>query len=90
MAHKHADLIRAWADGAQIQVFSKRWKRWIDTAKPTWDTETSYRIKAEQNIWEAHMTLERSDVVAKMYVKPNLRLTFDAHTNELLSAEVLK
>lgn len=90
MAHKHADLIRAWADGAQIQVFSKRWKRWMDTAKPTWDDDSQYRIKTEQHIWESHMTFERNDVVAKMYGKPNLRLTFDGKTNELLSAEVLR
>lgn len=45
--HKYAELIKAWADGAEIQ-----WKRlepfgWIDCAnnKPVWDNNAEYRIK---------------------------------------------
>ena len=52
MKHKHAELIKAWADGAQIQ-----WKDchgdWNDCMsygnnRPAWHPEDEYRIKPEE------------------------------------------
>lgn len=40
--HKHADLIHAWAEGAEIQVEGS-WG-WEDTT-PTWHPSNDYRIK---------------------------------------------
>jgi len=52
MKHKHADLIHAWADGAEIQyrIANKNGKgSWIDDDCPTWfDEELEYRIKPEE------------------------------------------
>jgi hypothetical protein len=47
MKHKHAELIKAWADGAQIQ---HRWlhKEWEDVINPRWDRDFEYRIKPEE------------------------------------------
>lgn len=42
--HKHRDLIKAWADGAEIQVKDSG-ARWADMSKPTWQEWTTYRIK---------------------------------------------
>lgn len=42
MRHKHADLIHAWAEGAEIQI--KCTKEWIN-ANPTWHPNEEYRIK---------------------------------------------
>jgi hypothetical protein len=47
MKHKHAELIKAWADGAQIQ-FRNRYEEWDDAIKPSWDNDTEYRIKPEE------------------------------------------
>jgi hypothetical protein len=44
--HKHADLIKAWADGAEIQVYSGGY--WVDTA-PSWNETDQYRIKPEKD-----------------------------------------
>lgn len=43
-AHKHAEAIKAWADGAQIQ--SKKWNcdEWVDCI-PQWVEEREYRVK---------------------------------------------
>jgi len=42
--HKHAAIIKAWADGEQIQVLiNGEWKD-ITTRQPTWDANY-YRIK---------------------------------------------
>lgn len=46
--HKHAELIIAWANGAEIQVWVS--EQWIDIGKyaPTWSDNTKYRIKPEK------------------------------------------
>lgn len=43
--HKHADLIHAWAGGAQIEMKTKT-GHWLQTY-PLWDEEIEYRIKPE-------------------------------------------
>ena len=42
--HKHAELIKAWADGAKIQGGTDG-KHWLDLDNPSWDEEGQYRIK---------------------------------------------
>ena len=44
MRHPQADLIIAWANGAQIQVmcFDSTWK---DEKYPTWSSNLVYRVK---------------------------------------------
>jgi hypothetical protein len=57
--HKHAALIKAWAEGAEIQyqaptnmteafnaIYNEKCPmKWCDIKKPTWDLTKSYRIK---------------------------------------------
>ena len=52
--HKHAALIKAWADGATIQCLVPRdyhedccgkKSRWIDLTTPSWELNQTYRIK---------------------------------------------
>ena len=48
MKHKHADLIHAWADGAEIQIMNAD-GRWEDiTCTPQWNPFALYRIKPEE------------------------------------------
>ena len=42
--HKHAELIKAWADGAQIQLSQSYGEPWRDLLRPDWSGKT-YRIK---------------------------------------------
>lgn len=42
--HKHADLIHAWADGAEIQYYNRH-DKWDNIDTPSWDKENKYRIK---------------------------------------------
>lgn len=44
--HKHAELIKAWADGAEIE--KKVNVEWVICAYPEWYKETEYRIKPEK------------------------------------------
>jgi hypothetical protein len=43
--HKHADLIKLWADGAEIESRGKTMKHWEDCPKPRWFDDLEYRIK---------------------------------------------
>ncbi len=46
--HKHADLIKAWADGAEIEVRNKIGGEWFVLDKIDWDADyLEYRIKLE-------------------------------------------
>ncbi len=44
MKHKHCKLIKAWADGAEIEVFNGEW---ISASDPRW-TSPKYRIKPKK------------------------------------------
>lgn len=46
--HVHAELIKAWADGAEIQFRNSPFNQWVDCADaPAWCTAAEYRIKPE-------------------------------------------
>ena len=93
--HKHAELIKAWADGAEIQCLKST--GWETIPQPYWSEICDYRIKPEP----------KPDVVGTFYFNcdtmhnhvagmkadledSNVKLTFDGETGELKSAEVLK
>lgn len=44
MAHIHADLIKAWAEGAKIQVWNGV-NEWLNVPNPRWKADSRYRIK---------------------------------------------
>ena len=46
--HKHAELIKAWADGAQIEWYCKISKIWREVNPPQWSESNEYRIKPEE------------------------------------------
>lgn len=51
--HVHAELIKAWADGADIQVkLSDRC--WLDIDTPLWKLGREYRIKPEPSDLEKY------------------------------------
>ncbi len=89
--HKHAKLIKAWADGAEIEVYQPAFGRW-EEAEPAWHTSFEYRIKPEPKpdiieYWQNTLTNCGQMDDAE---DANLKLTFDGETGELKSAEVLK
>jgi hypothetical protein len=49
MKHKHADLIHAWADGAEIEVFvNGHWTSCVRKDYPDWHPILEYRIKPKE------------------------------------------
>lgn len=43
--HKHAEVIKAWADGNTVQVLVDN--EWGDVVSPSWSYDNQYRIKPE-------------------------------------------
>lgn len=43
--HIHADLIKAWAEGTEIEWFNKNVNHWINLYHPRWLETERYRIK---------------------------------------------
>lgn len=46
--HKHADVIKAWADGAEIE-FKTSEGIWCDSFSPVWSNTLEYRVKPKPN-----------------------------------------
>lgn len=97
--HKHAELIKAWADGAQIQYKSQlRAERgWVDDPHPSFDVDYEWRIKPEPKpdsvIYASAMKRGQNTSLGfreGSEQDANLRLTFDGETGALKAAEVLK
>lgn len=99
--HKHAELIKAWADGAVIQYKSQtRAERgWVDDPYPSFDVDYEWRIKPEPKpdvtlayFANPHIEVEEDGPSIEWtgtWKKCNLRLTFDGETGKLKAAEVL-
>ena len=101
--HKHAELIKAWADGAEIEaklVEKRKETAWELCLDPWWnDPAFEYRIKPEPKpdvvrviaLDMALCSTNFSDVTdLPIALKNSIRVTFDGETGELKSAEVLK
>ena len=97
---KHADLIHAWADGAEIEVQRSADAPWEKTEAPKWYSDFEYRIKPDPktdvvhcfevtkcgSVWHS-LTNDREGWFNQ--TKANIKLTFDGETGKLKSAEVL-
>lgn len=44
---KHAEVIKAWADGAEVETKPAGHNAWSDVINPTWLDDFEYRIKPE-------------------------------------------
>ena len=94
--HKHAELIKAWADGAEIEWRHFNEEVWWPAKTPSWNINCEYRIKPEpkSDVTETfYFNSDSTGYVSGMksdFEDANLRLTFDGETGELKSAEVLK
>ena len=100
MKHKHAELIKLWADGAEIEYkyisgFTNTWTEWKAKNNDGWiETDNyQYRIKPEPKPDVVYYANFRKGLVPDYHIEKfrndNLRLTFCAETGELKSAEVL-
>jgi hypothetical protein len=92
--HKHAELIKQWADGAEIEEKSLVKGFWYEVSPPLWIEHKEYRIKpeAKPDIEETVLASYGVDglVIFNRAIPRNLKITFDGETGKLKSAEVIK
>jgi hypothetical protein len=100
--HKHAKLIKAWADGAEIEYLTSReckGQEWITVPNPSW-TGDQYRIKPESKpdivLYANALPLKNKNyaTVSDAYCyscekNENLKLTYDGKTGKLKAVELI-
>lgn len=94
--HKHAEFIKAWADGHEIQANAGA-DKWVTIATPEWYTDTKYRIKPKSDViayttyenWGEGQTALTTWQLTSVEGTGNLKLTFDGESGKLKGAEVL-
>ena len=94
--HKHAEVIKAWADGAEIECRENEHRKWMTVHTPVWSNLTEYRVKPEPKpdiVTECKLLGAYKAVlwnsVTNTVPGANLKLTFDGETGKLKSAEVI-
>ena len=88
--HKHADLIIAWVNGAEIEYKNHYDGKWYYDSAPDWEPTEEYRIKSTK---PADITKDRfvelNPCLENAYNNPNVRYTFDGETKALKGVELL-
>ena len=98
--HKHAELIKAWADGHQIQIFDHgTWLDYRENDTPAWNPEYQYRIKPQPKpdyVFYCRAAFTYFDTPPNIGGVgllrgdlDNLKLVFDGTTGQLKSAEAI-
>ena len=94
--HKHAEIIKAWADGAEVEFRAHFVERWQDASYPSWYSPYEYRIKVKEEVLITRVTLHKGSLTYPYlstnsdptYDQKNLKLTFT--DGKLTAAEVIK
>lgn len=90
--HKHCELIKAWADGEEIE-YKNSYGEWERDTNPEWNDWSEYRIKPNSvvkyfDVWTTSdgLTLFGERQISRL---ANISLTFDSETNKLKGVELL-
>ena len=68
--HKHAEVIKAWADGAEIEVRKIDSNVWVDARNtPLWCSTHEYRVKPKPHIHQALKDAHAKGAVIQYYNK---------------------
>ena len=89
---KHAELIKAWADGAEIQRLGLGDERncWEDEPNPTWADDEIYRRKSvPKEDYVKHGLIEFCDNESYYWYFSG-DVTFDGETGEPKKVEIVK
>lgn len=71
--HKHAEVIRAYADGHDIQMYGT--SSWVDTEYPIFAEEYQYRVKPEPKKHKYRVALLRDGDEIWTYTEENGKST---------------
>ena len=101
--HVHAEVIKAWADGAKIEYFSNNKNCWCNTECPLWTETTEYRVKPEpkpDNIYFSNVyasivgsgfnTIEEAKKSSNGTTAGVIKIVIDGETKKLKSVEIVE
>lgn len=100
---KHAEIIKQWADGAQIEYYCTQAEKWQEVDHPIWNITTEYRVKPEVKpdkilygrIEDLGAAIDKAWPQVVVYTsnncKPNLDVeyTIDGNTGKLKSIKMI-
>ena len=97
MKHKHAELIHAWADGAEIEYLTA-YGTWALKEHTSWNEYHEYRIKPEPKpdvidyayVIKNPMNHSMPNIEWTVKKWANLKFIWDGETGKLKSAEVIE
>ena len=86
----HAEVIKAWADGEEIEVFVG--DTWQPTVNPMWINSNSYRVKPKNIVVTRHLCYGVCGNVVMNFAdagEPNIKYEFTPE-GKLVSVKMLK
>lgn len=89
--HKHSELIKAWADGATIEVKYDEDNSWVEVEKPEWNEHAEYRLKLQAKpdiIRYIHPT--RYAGSSEYFEEATFKIVIDGETGEVRYIEDLR
>jgi len=60
MKHKHCDIIKAWAEGAEIEYFNIGCQQWFKAPSPRWNEDSEYRVKPKEQFLKYRVALHKT------------------------------
>jgi len=90
MKRKHAEVIHAWADGAEVQIKLDWHSHWEDALTPNFDERYEYRIKPapKPDVVKVVDLLSPSDCTKRQ--PATISLTWDGETGALKDCKVIE
>jgi hypothetical protein len=85
--HVHCDVIKAWAEGAEIE-FKRKDGAWALAPHPTWLVEHEYRIKREPVV--QYIQGKTYGFATCLECIAEVKILKDPYTGEIISVEMLK
>lgn len=97
---KHAEVIKAWADGAEIEYRGDESEIWTMASTPSWRENAQYRVKPEPKpdvVMYRQIKVTRfpdagsssGHVACTTELPANVEMLFDGETGELKEIELL-
>jgi hypothetical protein len=77
--HKHAEIIKAWADGSVIEYYDGIDDKWYDVPNPEWSLSQSYRVKPERVFPVTSYSADELDAIYSTMYEDNTHAFALAH-----------
>lgn len=93
--HKHAELIKAWADGAEIECrlpFEIGYEKWYASTEPKWLSECEYRIKPKKNpdVVKFYRSIDCELLYTHFPSEASISITWDGESKTIKSLDLIK